>query len=387
MSGQQGSALGVVIAASHQQGGPVPVVPVVVPVVVPGVNFAQLQLDLDACDPPAQAIAQDTNALANLVRPAQQAITAADAANAPGLVAAAQALHARIALAVPVQQKGFAVEGELNTAMALVPAAVVAAWGKDHPVKAALDATLHLAMFHNAGTNFPAVDGQFDSHRLAIAAFAAEIGKVAAEFARLDRLWTRFGPELTADDPGLAPLAKRFFTGAAVRPVDWTALCNKAEKAVVPDNKQMQALRKQPGGPGGVNPGEAMLGRMVLAQMVKIVCAGETFYASSYDREVDHFGGSWPLAPAGGTGKIQWLAEWEFHIHGAATRNGNGDVDGFNILVGHIKPCAQERATGASVRITDGTLLGAVMAGSQDKFARWATSKEGAATLARQRRS
>lgn len=83
---------------------------------------------------------------------------------------------------------------------------------------------------------------------------------------------------------------------------------------------------------------------------------------------------------------MQWVREWEFHIHGEVIRAGGADTPAtsFRIARGHIKPTAKKMETGVSIEIADPGVIGAITNSSMDQVLRWANSARAKSVLAKQ---
>ncbi len=387
-----GDQLGVVnqiLQAFGQVGAPPPViVPVVVPVQQPAAPpplFLQANVLLPTLDNPPQIIRADERLLDGLRQTAEQLMAAPDYVNAPAAVTALQTARNRVLTAIPVQQLALATWDALNNTVGLVPQQVRTASGyaDEHPISDRLRAATNAANVHTTATNFPAVTAELQACAAEIATFTRLVQSLADQFDRIRRLYAQFPAELASDDfakPSLRLLTKQLYDHRCA-PNQWSNLCAKAEGRVTPGNADMQKLR-------ATNADDAMqmVQRLVDAGLIGIG-THEAFYESPFDLALDHFGASWGLTSLGASGKLQWLDNWEFHIHGEAVRNPAQAITTFNIIRGHIKPTSQQRAVGASIQVTDAATLATVINSTQAKFLRWARGKEGEQILSRKKRT
>jgi hypothetical protein len=177
-------------------------------------------------------------------------------------------------------------------------------------------------------------------------------------------------------DDAIKRLAKRL-TERTASAADINAVRLAMERMIIPDNKAMQKLREE-------NAQAAMDKVAILVEAgLAEVSSLDTLYASEYDAGVDQFGGAWKLKPASGSGKLQWLRKWEFHVHASVQRavNAPNTVTGFTIHRAHIKPSGNKRALGVSIQITNPRVLTGVQNDNQGKIIRWSTTSAGQAIL------
>jgi hypothetical protein len=367
------SSLGQIMVASQQGGGG-------------GIDFVQLKNQIDQYDEPDGTNQNDHSQLIGLYGTAKQAVDGQDP-TAPAKVQALYTLRGRVALAVPVQQLAETLGQRLDQAYNRVPAPVRTAYGnRTMPAQTALNQPTQDARAHTGATNFTTLAQTLNGCVGPIAAFENSITQSQGPFNKITALWGQFAGTLNGTDTGMAAVARRFFETPSFRVTEWNPVISSAERAVIPSNRDMQDMQQQNAGTAA-----ATVGQLLAAGLVAINTGGGTYYESSYDRELDHFGGSWGLTPTASSGSMQWIRAWEFHIHGAATRAGGlpgqGAATGFDVLAGHIKPTDVALTTGNSVTVTDQTTLNAFKAGAAQAFTRWAGSRVGQDTLARHRRS
>jgi len=207
------------------------------------------------------------------------------------------------------------------------------------------------------------------------------VTSLADQFARIDRMYGQFPGPLAAIDKQLKTVTKKLYAHKVIIN-EWNTFCALAERTVTPGDDEMQRLRAT-----NADDAEQMAERLVDAGLIGIG-THQAFYESPYDKALDHFGASWAVKSLGRSGKLQWLDNWEFHIHGKALRNPvGGAITTFQIIVGHMKPTSMQRAVGASIGITDAATLAGVVADTQGKFMRWATSNDGEQILSRKKRN
>jgi hypothetical protein len=189
---------------------------------------------------------------------------------------------------------------------------------------------------------------------------AAMFGQLAGDFARLGR-------RIASREAGQSEV---------------NAIRSAVERAIIPDNKEIKALREQ-------NAQTAMdrVAMLVEAGMAE-VGSPIAFYASEFDTAADHFGAAWNLKPAAGSGKLQWVREWEFHVHATVQRAPAppNAVTAFTIHRAHIKPSAGARELGVSIQITNGALLTQVQNDNQRKIVSWSQTPDGLAVLKKMKR-
>lgn len=211
--------------------------------------------------------------------------------------------------------------------------------------------TAHQADFDAIGSAYLAVPaGQRD----------ALFGEVCAEFGKLGK-----------------KIAQRKISTA-----DVSTVRRAVERAIIPDNKEIKKLRAE--NAQVAMDRVAMLVQAGLAEVDNL----EALYASEFDAAVDHFGGSWKLKPAAGTGKMQWIREWEFHVHATVQRAAAPPnlVTGFTIHRAHIKPSSGARELGVSIQITNPALLAQVQGDNQRKIVHWSQTPDGLAVLKKLKR-
>ena len=387
LGGQPPVHLGGQILLVFGQGGGAP--PVIVPPVVqaplpaaPPQAFLQANALLPTLDDPVGILPADHNLLHGLRQTAEQLVAANDYVNAPPAVATLQTAWTRVTAAIAVQGLARATAQSLDTAIAKVPQPVRDAGGyaDEHPISDRLRAAANAANVRTAATNFPALTVEIQACAAVITTFDGLVTSLAGQFGRITRMYAQFSGPLATIDKQLKTLSKRLYTHKSAT-LEWDQFCALAERTVTPTNKDMQKLRAS-----NADDAMRMVGKLIDAGLIGIG-DHEAFYESPFDKALDHFGASWGLKSLGASGALQWLDTWEFHIHGEAVRNGGNAITTFKILVGHIKPTSQQRAVGASISVTDATMLAAVIAATQAKFLRWATSKDGEQTLSRKKRS
>ncbi|GAA5143463.1 hypothetical protein GCM10023340_08930 [Nocardioides marinquilinus] len=148
-------------------------------------------------------------------------------------------------------------------------------------------------------------------------------------------------------------------------------------RLVIPSSEELETSR-------GVNEDAtiAALDKMIkvgLMEPAKMVAP----WKSSFDVGRDQFGAGWSLRSNVLSGKAQWVRTWEYHIHGEALRDGTGQVIGFNIKRGHVKPTKSAKATGKSIHVTNPAFEAKVKADELPKFLRWANNGQGKTELAK----
>lgn len=211
-----------------------------------------------------------------------------------------------------------------------------------------------------------------------VAGHAATLAEIARTYAAFTTAGGVRESGLAEQDPKLRLVARDFFRLRA-RSTDLATLLRSSQGAVVPSNDDMKRLR-------AANAQAAMdlLAKLINARLVDVK-DHKAFYESPFDLEQDHFGASWGLIPRAATGAMQWLRDWEFHVHAAATRIA-GALTGFAIHRAHVKPSADPYALGVSIQITDAALLARVAQDAGPKFLRWAGTPKGDQTLKRKKR-
>lgn len=159
----------------------------------------------------------------------------------------------------------------------------------------------------------------------------------------------------------------------------FNTIAKKIYNKVEIGNKDMQKLRANNAGNAS-----ALVRRYVYAGLVKIGQINE-YYCSPFDGPKDRFGAKASVSCAG-SGTMQWVNNWEFHIHGEVIRAGGAGTlaTAFRIARGHIKPTAKKMDTGVSIEISDPVVITAITNSSMAQVLRWANSKLSKSVLAKQ---
>jgi hypothetical protein len=292
-----------------------------------------------------------------------------------------------------LKQRALALETRLQGIVNRIPApmssagARQAAWrGTDHPALERIRAVFQDARDRHAALDFDPVNASLNEQLAAVDALDAYVTRHAAVLTGIERIYAAFtaGGVVRAELGGVQErrdkLAVNFLRQTAA-PTDMNNFLRALQKAVIPDNKAMQAIRAR-------NAQEAMdtLARLIDAGLVA-VDAHKAFYESPFDLAEDHFGASWGLKGTAASGALQWLREWEFHVHAHATPPHPAATASFAITRAHVKPSADAHALGVSIQITDANLLAGVVNATRDKFLRWAASSRGQEILRGKKRA
>ena len=191
---------------------------------------------------------------------------------------------------------------------------------------------------------------------------AVPAGDRAAMFGDLAAQFTRLGKRIAEKAAGAA---------------DISVIRLAVERALIPDNKEIKRMRAQ--------NAQTAMDRVAMMVQAKLADVGNLrdLYASEFDAAADHFGASWSLKPAAGTGKLQWVTEWEFHVHATVQRAAAppNAVTGFTIHRAHIKPSSGARELGVSIQITNPALLAQVQNDNQRKIVNWSGTPDGESIL------
>ncbi len=277
-----------------------------------------------------------------------------------------------------------ALEARVDAAVAGLPGWVQASWNRDHPLLNPIQHAHAQAVVNGIDDN-AAITAQVAALGPRVAAF--ELHRLAF-LAEMQNIQLVYGPFQDQLDPKttklMTNLSKKIYAGTATSP-EFAALKRAVDgDAAAISHQAMQEARQ-----GDRTQAIAQLGRYINAGFVAINPLN-SFYESEYDLAEDDFGAAATMHSEATTGKMQWLREWEFHIHGHATRApaGGGAVTGFTIKIGpdgnplcHAKPSGKAREVGVSITILSPALLAQVVNDSAPAVVRWAGSGSGAQAL------
>jgi hypothetical protein len=279
----------------------------------------------------------------------------------------------------PLQTLALGLEGRIDAATGGLPDVIQQAYGEDHPLIEPIRAEL-VRIRAAYGTDDNAdITAKLNGYQAGVVALETNIAAHLPRLQAVARVWTTFSGELGDLTEDLEALAADVYKAKATAE-QINTFDRKLQRKVALDSKAMTALRKSNvlGAANRVRD-YASLGYVTINSL-------NSFYCSSYDTAQDDFGAAASLENNTTSGAMQWLREWEFHIHGSAVRAGGQGtpVTGFTIKTGHIKPSKLLKTTGVSITVDDQALLGGVVANSQGTVVRWANSKRGAPVLAKQ---
>jgi hypothetical protein len=272
-----------------------------------------------------------------------------------------------------------ALETRIGRAYDALPRALRDVWAADHPLVDPLHAEFALTQAPFGTDDDAQITARLDDYERRIAAFEAAAANLVTELTAVGRVWGTFEAELGDHRAELRALVAQVLRGKA-SPENVDDLHRRLQRKVALDSKAMSKVRER-------SAGEAMNRiRDYIALGYVTIDPLNTFYCSNYDRALDDFGAAAGLKNNTASGAMQWLREWEFHIHGSVTRGGGPGTaaTGFDIKTGHIKPSKIAKVTGASITINDAAMLAGVVATSQAAVVRWANSKRSASVLAKQ---
>lgn len=312
-----------------------------------------------------------------LERTLQAALAGQDESQVPVLIGAV----VRATDAIPTARRAIALENRLKRIVESLPA-VTHAQGQP-PTLDRIYALVETVQKHTDTEDFAGLQTQLNAIEGSIDAFEKSIASLAGSLARAGAVFSSFGEAAIPSEckQQYGELLRKLFRNQG-RIQEWNNVCSKLEQAVIPSHEEMQKQQKTSAGDAAITV------RKMLEAGFLTVGDVRSFYVSPDDLSPDGFGAAWSLEPTAGTGRIQWVNEWEFHIHGKAVREGGPDtaVISFTINKGHIKPSGKARELGASIDVKHVPTLTAATAAAQVKFVRWANSKNGQEALARTKR-
>ena len=320
----------------------------------------------------------------------------APAVPAPVVPAPAMAVPAAPAPAAPavdrpaalraacVQLEGV-LERSLNSIEAMIPDNIRDAYGDrcrvgEHPLLAE-EQRLYAAA-GAAGADLDIVAEDINTLRDHARTLSTSVDNAESHLVKISAMFRQFQVELVGagHHETLFKLLGQAWSdgGSAVRNffADLNNFSRTIQSAAIIENKEMQTLRE-------TSPGKAaeMLAKMLNAGMVRVNFEGPKFFKSDQDTIRDRFGGSWSLAPNSISGKLQWINAWELHIHGSATRTPEGDIDGFEVIVAHIKPSKRAMELGVSIKVENQAVLRDLELHGNRSFTAWASRGENAKIL------
>ncbi|OVE80901.1 hypothetical protein BVY04_04725 [bacterium M21] len=249
-------------------------------------------------------------------------------------------------------------------------------WPADHPWVDTARAQLVLVRAALGVDDREAINGRLETIETSLAGLTLRVDGISDRLHKLALVLPQFGAELgVAFDDDLNALRGSIYDGT-FNISEFNRVEQSIYRRVEVSNKDMKGLQSTDGGAA-----MALVRRYVDAGLVHVEQLNE-FYCSPYDGPQDRFGAKARLS-AGGSGKMQWIRAWEFHIHGEVTRAGGvgTPVNTFRIVRGHIKPTANKMDTGMSIQLVDPGSLAAIVNHSQDLIVRWANSSRATSVL------
>jgi hypothetical protein len=279
----------------------------------------------------------------------------------------------------PQEARCLALEGRVDAALALVHATFAGQFPSDHPLVELIRAQLQRVRAPFGTDDDADITAKLDDYQARVVLIENNINANAARLATVGNAYAQFDQEeLEGLSDSLGKVAGQVHAGKVNAQAinDFERLL---QRTVAMSSKEMSKLRK-------TNAQDAMdrVAQYVAADFVRIDTLN-SFYASSYDSARDDFGAAAGLANNTSSGSMQWLKEWEYHIHANVVRAGGPGtaVNGFVIKTGHIKPTDVARDTGTSITVPV-ALNNAVVAAQTANIVRWANSSKAEPVLRKQ---
>ena len=274
----------------------------------------------------------------------------------------------------PLRVRALALEARITAAEARLPGIITTV---EHPLLEPVRAAFALVRADFGVDDSAAITQSLDEAEVSIVAFETCVNTHYDAIQAVGTAYDAFaGDDLSSLDQDLASLSADIL-GSSVTTTTIDNFKRSLDRQVIFSNKQMQALRSQ----------NAQLAIERLEQYIDggyvAINPLNSFYESEFDYGKDKFGAAASVYSTADSGKMQWLREWEFHIHGEVVRDDNDDITGFTISRGHIKPSKNAKALGVSIIINNQAMLNQVIADSQAKVTRWGGSKKGKQILSK----
>lgn len=279
----------------------------------------------------------------------------------------------------PLEVRCLALEGRVDAALALVHDVFSGQFPSDHPLVELIRAELQRVRAAYGTDDNADITAKLNGHEAKVVLIENNINAHAARLTTVGNAYGQFDAEELGDlDTDLGKLSSQVH-GGKVNAQAINDFERLLQRTVALSSKEMSALRKR-------NAQLAMdrVAQYVAADYVRIDTLN-SFYASSYDSARDDFGAAAGLANNTSSGSMQWLKEWEYHIHANVLRAGGvgTPVTGFQIKTGHIKPTDVARDTGISITVPvalNNTVVGAQTA----NIVRWGNSSKAEPVLRKQ---
>jgi hypothetical protein len=278
----------------------------------------------------------------------------------------------------PLEQRCLTLEGRVDTVIGLLPPIIQQTFNKDHPLIEQIREELGRVRAPFGRDDNAEITAKLNEYEAKVRILEVNINTNLVQINRVAQVWNVFANELAEKRAALEEITKLIFQGK-VTPQALSEFDRLLQRKVGLTSQAMSKLRQS-----SRNAAIERVTKFVQLDYIEIENLN-SFYASSFDNARDDFGAAASLKNNTSSGQMQWLSNWEFHIHGTVVRAGGigTPVTGFMIKTGHIKPSGEARATGESITVPQ-AMHARVIANSTAGVVRWAKTSNGETVLKKQ---